>query len=158
MIMQRTLSTMMMTLVLAGGCDEAGNESDSCPVTEDAGAVQCGTFVDSDESDDTTSNEAVVACVAQAAGDARAFIVAELYFRNVGQFDTTRTHHVASNGDAWTQASGAEDLCTIDEITTARGVSTSALAQCEDWPCIEQALDEAEHVATCMNESSCDAV
>ena len=153
-----------------GGADEGGVAA--CPVTEDPDAEPCGTFLDSDEGCDgsggesggecdeitAANNDAVVACVAGAAADGVPFVVGHEYFRNGGQYDTLRTHHVGANGDAWNRYSGYSDLCTVEETTVQRGISLAELSQCTAWSCIETELAGVETVETCENSTNCDGV
>jgi hypothetical protein len=139
----------------AEGGDDPGDEL-TCE-TLDANAIEdgCGTFTDGA---DEASRAALVTCVTEAAAEGRSFSVSYGYYANDGQYDTTRAYFVTADGMMWDEYTGFSDLCTVDETTLHGRVDLDALAACDAWSCIESALESAEFVAECVNETNCDGV
>lgn len=160
-----------VSITLGLACETTSDSPDrpaACEVLDAAvDEVECGTYEDSDEgcggsdsggSDsggtceaDEASNDAVVACVAQAAGDGVAFTFDYHYRRYFGTIDTANGYHVGADGSLWRSSVGASDACNFDRTAVYPSVDPST---CGSLDCI-RAAGEVEELAVCSSEGNC---
>ena len=173
----RTVGLTFITLV---GCTTSSGEQDdaaaarACAVfdREPEGETDCGTYeehapdpceegggapdtgADPAECDERrTANEAVVACITEAAAAHVPHTFTHRFSGSTSEIDWVV--RVDGTGASWSTRVGSDDLCMIDEAIIHLKAD---LSNCSTWPCIADTIESAGVKRLCRDASTCDGV